>query len=603
MLPSGSDIPPHVLQAAARKYALRVARRYAPLVIGGLAVLLVALLLPSLSNNPSAFVASGGAVETGGGTGGGGGVGEPGAAGQGSVSATGSGVTAPALGGSAGAGGAGSAVSASGAAPATGSSPSGSAVGAGGSTATLASNLTKTGIRCAAGVRQFTWSAYAPYCVSAWHGNNGGATAQGVTGSTITITYRETNSSQDTAVEAYASGANAGSDAQYVQDLQTYVKFFNSQFELYGRKVVLKPYQGQGDPLLEDQGQDLEGAQADAATAQSLGAFTDVSSILGEATQPYDDDLAQNHISSWGNVYVGQAEINQYAPYIFSTLFPSGDVANNAFLDIMCRRMVGLPAIFSADPTYQVATRKFGLILPDRPGSSTSETELGKGMQACGSKFADTSLYTINVGQMASQAASIMAQYKAQGITTIMCGCDPVFDVFLAQAADDQIYKPEWLTVWWGDSFAQLTSQDQWSQDLANGGVTPDLAKTEAYSAFKLASPGQQPAEAYYSVPYLMLLQIFSAIQAAGPRLTPASFANAYFHLPGGNGTFGPLGFAPGKYNPMVAFQVGWWNSKATSSYNGKTGAYQNCNGGQWVAYNDLAALGPDHTQLHCFGK
>ena len=35
------------------------------------------------------------------------------------------------------------------------------------------------------------WSAYAPACQPKWSGNNGGATSSGVTGTTITLTYRD----------------------------------------------------------------------------------------------------------------------------------------------------------------------------------------------------------------------------------------------------------------------------------------------------------------------------------------------------------------------------------------------------------------------------
>ncbi len=47
-----------------------------------------------------------------------------------------------------------------------------------------------SGVHCGPGVRQVPWSAYAPWCEPAYHGNNGGATAPGMTGNTITLTYR-----------------------------------------------------------------------------------------------------------------------------------------------------------------------------------------------------------------------------------------------------------------------------------------------------------------------------------------------------------------------------------------------------------------------------
>ena len=49
------------------------------------------------------------------------------------------------------------------------------------------SGTTVSGYTCIPGRRQVPWSLYAPYCVPAWHGNNGGATAPGVTATTINV--------------------------------------------------------------------------------------------------------------------------------------------------------------------------------------------------------------------------------------------------------------------------------------------------------------------------------------------------------------------------------------------------------------------------------
>src|SRR5262249_21298133 len=45
----------------------------------------------------------------------------------------------------------------------------------------IGSGTTVNGTKCAAGVQQFSASVYAPPCMGAWTGNNGGATAHGVT--------------------------------------------------------------------------------------------------------------------------------------------------------------------------------------------------------------------------------------------------------------------------------------------------------------------------------------------------------------------------------------------------------------------------------------
>ncbi len=136
-------------------------------------------------------------------------------------------------------------------------------------------------------MEQFTWSVYAPPCVPNFHGNNGGNTSRGVTGSTITFSFAVPPSADQTAVNSLAGSAAVHTQA-YINDLETYINFFNRQFELYGRHVVLKTFQAQGNYLEEDSGQDLAGAQADAQTAASMPAFLDLTFPL-YTTQYYED--------------------------------------------------------------------------------------------------------------------------------------------------------------------------------------------------------------------------------------------------------------------------------------------------------------------------
>src|SRR4029077_2551469 len=111
-----------------------------------------------------------------------------------------------------------------------------------------------------------------------------------------------------------AVGAAApGTDDQYLSDLRTYVDYFNSTFELYGRKLVVKDFSGVGDNLEEDQGRDLQGAQADAATARTLGGFMDLSSSPTLAsTQPYEEDLAHEKVVAIGAVGLPKSWMRQY---------------------------------------------------------------------------------------------------------------------------------------------------------------------------------------------------------------------------------------------------------------------------------------------------
>ena len=73
--------------------------------------------------------------------------------------------------------------------------------------------------------------------------------------------------------------------------MNTYINYFNKQYELYGRHVVLKPYKGQSDYIQEDQGNDAPQAQADAQNEAESGAFADATYYL-KASELFQQPLA-----------------------------------------------------------------------------------------------------------------------------------------------------------------------------------------------------------------------------------------------------------------------------------------------------------------------
>ena len=473
---------------------------------------------------------------------------------------------------------------------------------AGAAAGTASSGVSRTGVSCTPGAKQFAWSTYAPPCVPAFGGNNGGATSQGVTGSTITLSYREPNSNEQATVASLAGNAYPD-DVGFIEDLQTYIKYFNSQFELYGRKVVLTPYQGQGDYLEEDQGQDLAGAQADAATAQDLGAFADITFSLF-SSQFYDQDLAEDHVVSYGGLGYTTQWYEQYAPYEFSET-PTGSAGAQGFVQLACDRMAGLPAVYAGNSSFQSQTRVFGLIAPDNPQYTAIADEIQQGLQqTCGQSIAKRVSYSIDVSTFEQQATSIIAQMKSAGVTTIICGCDPLFPILLDQTADQQQYDPEWLQVGFLDPQGRLPAQDQMAHAMSQEGQAVPAGQSEAYRVFEQADPGGTPAEQYYSIAFYTLLYVFYGLQEAGPDLTPVNLARAYFSMP--TSPPGELGVWQGgqdAFSPITQTQIGWWDPNAVSNFDGQKGAWESCDGGQWYTFSNPATWAPDHTQLSCFGR
>jgi hypothetical protein len=574
--------------AAVRRYIAKVARRYSPLLIGFLVLLLVVILVPSVTPKQGTNVSTGFGADVGGGSsvggatdttiaggtssgpGGGGGTASGGSGNQRALAVP-KGVTPPAAAGSAG--------------------------------------VTRSGVQCGPGVRQVPWTVYAPICIPAYNGNNGGNTSpgtQGVTGDTITVTFRRTNSTEEKAAFSIAGSAAPGSDDQYLADLRAYVDLFNRTYELYGRRVVVKDYQPQGDNLEEDQGRQLAGAQADAAKAKDLGAFADISQSPSlAATIPYEEDLAQEQVIGIGAIGVTQGWFQAHAPWEYSFI-SNATKAGLAAGYALCERAYGLPAIFAGDTIYRNQPRKFGLVAPDGPEYQKAADIIQQTLQkTCGAPIAKRASYSIDVSQFAQEGASLAAQMKAAGVTTVICGCDPLIEITFSQAADGQQYHPEWLVTSFYDPQARETSQNEWSHAITGPpAVFPPKAQRESYKVFKMARPNSEPQEKYFDLAYENALYLFSALQNSGPNLNPLTFQQGVFSMARtGLGQYGTWGGGAQAFDPALDGTLAYWDPNRPADFDGVKGMWVPCEGGKYFPFNDPSAYGPAHTQVHCFGQ
>jgi hypothetical protein len=463
--------------------------------------------------------------------------------------------------------------------------------------------VTRSGVTCGPGVRQVPWSSYAPPCIPAYRGDNGGATSYGVSGDTIVLSYRRTNSYEDAAINAAAQGVAPPTDDQIVADIRTYLEIFNRSYELYGRHVVVKDFQGQGDWLAENQGQGQPQAVADAARAKDVGAFADLTAFGIKNSEFYWSALARQHTVAFGPIGFPDSYYERNAPWWW-TAFASGSAFARFWSNAVCRRMADLPAVYAEDAVTRGASRRFGVLTPDNPYWVQIGDELESGLARCGVHVAKRAAYVFNIPSYQSQATTIAAQMRQAGVTTVICYCDPVMPIFMSQAADQQQWHPEWVEPDWLDPPARLTAQDQWAHALSTSPQWPRATDSEAYRVFKLAAPHAEPADIGYVWVYRQLVQVFSALQAAGPELNPTTLHAGTAALPPSvRGPFGTWAYGRHPTSPVVEAPITWWSPTATSGYDGKRGAWQWCDAGAWHDDADAASFGPAHTQLGCFGR
>jgi hypothetical protein len=457
-----------------------------------------------------------------------------------------------------------------------------------------------SGVRCGPGARQVPWSRYAPWCQPAFHGSNGGATSPGVTGTTIRVSYREVITGPVAAAIGQIGESLVGTNAQTISTMQAYIRVFNRSFELYGRHVVLEPFPAKGNFVTEEAGGGQAQAQQDADTARSLGAFADVSAI--GATIPYSEALARDHVIGIGAPYVSAEFLRQNAPFAF-TPGPNCDKLTSISTAIIGRGFGRMPAIFAGDGRLRSRPRVIGLVTPDNPVYNACD---GGVPQYLARRYhlhlARVIRYPFSLTGDSQDAANMVAQLKAAGVTTVFCGCDPETPIYMTKAANALGYHPEWVSINVGDAYSRLPDQNQWSHDVAGGQVERPAADQEAYHVYRMVVPTGPIVPSYASV-YEPLLLLFDALQAAGPDLTPANFERGFWSLPPSlpGGMYGQWSFGPGSYDASSSFQVEWWDPNAVSPADGRKGVYQACNGG--AQYSDFGPPElPSGRQLQCFG-
>ena len=546
--------------------------RYAPVIAGVLAFLLLIVVVPDSSEGSLSGATSGNDASSGSTTASGG---------------SGSGTSNNHSGSGSGTRGSGSQGS---------SGSSGSGEGQSGSGAS-GHGETVSGVDCGSGVRQVTWSPYAPMCTVEWSGNNGGDTAHGVTASTITLALRNP-SDWDSAAEA----TGTPKFDEIVHDTEVLVDFFNREFELYGRKVIVKTFNGRGSFFAEGANKGQAAASADAQTAYDLGAFVDGFPI---STGSYSDAEAAREIISFapGNSLTAY---RANAPFMYGVpLGPVAEIQGAGVAAVACQRMAKMKAVFAGDPTYQGATRKFAVLEPEQPEYAGGGAIVVNALKKCGAP-AELYRYNADVTVEAQEADSITTRMMADGVTTVLMLTDPIMSQFMTRSASQRNYKPEWVFTVFPQALARQADASQLAHSID---ISPWHATTGAPDRrlcariYKLADPDGSPQSGPdgLDASCSLLMALYSALQQAGPDLTPQSFNHGWFTLPASSASsdFGRWSFGPDQWSPVASMSLLHWNAGDKSSYDGGTGQWEPCQGPADYPYRN-AHLGSG--QLHCDG-
>jgi Periplasmic binding protein len=456
----------------------------------------------------------------------------------------------------------------------------GAAAGGHAQTATAAAAATGKSGSCPGQPEQVPGDPYSPPCI-AFSGSNGGATSPGVTANSINVTYRNTADSESFQQTLASLGGADITDttADIERTISALATYFDTHFQFYGRKLNIEYFNGQGSITNELLGSGQQQADADAVTAaQQLHAFAELDGV----TEPYDVALAGQKVISIGAPYLSASFMGQYAPYMWSLDTESNDVVT-ATQDLYLKSMAGGKAAYAGGSLLN-QPRKVAIIAPSDPWYQTAAAAAVQQAAAAGYPVADNIQYQLNLSTLSSQAATVISQLQNDGITTVICGCDPVFPVYLTSRAAEQGYTPEWVVAGVAltdnDIVGQLFDQQEWNHAFGVTFAGPTMPKqdTFGYAAYESVSPGTQPANAVDLI-YAQMYEMAIGIQMAGPDLTPQTFENGMRAYPGSqagasNAFYGTWDFPAGHYTPQTDWAFIYWDPTKISPYDDKTGAY-----------------------------
>jgi hypothetical protein len=480
---------------------------------------------------------------------------------------------------------------------ATGSGPSAGAAGGGTGGATGGAPAGDTS-HCKGG-RQFDPAIdfYAPPCTPKFVGDNGGATYQGVTKDKITIVRYVAKGSDAVDAILKAQGAYVSLD-QYSAYQAVAQKFINAHYELYGRQVELKVFQGHCDsipPAVDC----LRGEMREMVTSMKPYAVYWNSSLCSACF----DELSKLATVNVGGWHFRDAFATQRAPFHWDVQMSGTKMAQHAGR-WWCSTLNGKPARYagSANPAQDLRDnpRKLGVISTNDPENKSSiEVDLRGELAKCGSGYGDNFYFyeqDITTADQQRRAAVLRMNPVGSGenaATSVMCFCDLVAPSFLYSEEQNQNYYPENLIVGSGFMDADAASQAYMGTlGCPNGGTGKPCNFEDAFGLSSInaqehkfkdagqrvwAAGGGKGDAPYESVTaeWEYLNMVASMIQSAGPNLNPKSMEAGAFRMPPrGDANHVMRSLSPGNHAWNQDMRLTYWSTVKISPYNDKAGTY-----------------------------
>ena len=374
---------------------------------------------------------------------------------------------------------------------------------------------------------------YAAECYAPFTGDNGGATATGVTGDTIKIVWFLDKN--DDAVLRYIRGPLNYNDtnADQIATMEGLLAMYETYYETYGRSVELV--------VVENKSTSTDAVQARAQAAQIAEEIKPFM-VWGNPTlagEQFGEELAARGIPWLSLGGVTNSFAKEHAPYVMG--IGKGAVQSRIQLaEYIGKQLAGRKAAHA--PDFAKQKRKFAMIYIETSETSkqTADRFEAELKDKYGVKLADVIPYTLDPATIQEQAATIIGRLKVKGITSVIAATDPIAPKDFTQEATAQDYFPEWIisSVALVDTnvFARTYDQKQWTHafGLSESAAKADPTLGGGYHLYQWFTGEKPPADEQVPLIQPWPGVFYSVLQGVGPNLTPKRF---YKTLLGGEPT------------------------------------------------------------------
>jgi len=367
---------------------------------------------------------------------------------------------------------------------------------------------------------------------------NGGATSQGVTGTTIKVVVRKATDDDIALTNGPPKDRATGQTATMNQAIHDSAAIFEHTNQQWGRKVEFSYYQSTGA--------DEASQRADAVAVAAMKPFAvlDIGGKAVPAGDVFETLMAQDKIMSFSSATGTNKESIQQTPYRWTA---TTDYTATALLgaELIGKQLIGKKAEFAGTDALKTKTRTFGIIR-SLASNAPDQTYITKALAQNKVKIVPGTELTYDPGSDPAQAVQVadqnagpmVSKLKDAGVTSVLLETTEYTTVAaITRAMKSQEYSPELITMGVGlidiallDRSGFNVDQDIFSHAFGVLTLYPPVQGVSvgpSDSAFKWFWGENKGV--YSQTAYSNIDMLFAGIHMAGPNLTPATFKTGFF--------------------------------------------------------------------------